>query len=732
MRVGLHTGTPVVTEEGYVGPDVHRAARIAAAGHGGQVLVSAATASLVEGGLRDLGEHRFKDLAAPERVFQLGEAEFPPLKSLYRTNLPVPSNPLVGRKKELVDVLRVVAHDGARVVTVTGPGGVGKTRFALGAAAELAEHYPDGTWFVDLSPLRDPALVLPAIAHAAQIQKATSPATSPTRRVLLLLDNFEHVVGAAADVAVLVASCPRLTFLVTSREPLRIGAEREYALQPLAESPAVELFRQRVAIVAPEAEVDYAVAAEICRQLDGLPLAIELGAARSKILEPEALLSRLERRLPVLVTRARDLPERQRTLHAAIAWSYELLDEDEQRLFRSLAVFRGGATLEAIEAVTDAASELVESLVDKSLLRRRFGRFVMLETIREFAQEEMDASEDSDAVRRRHAEYFAELAVGAYLNAADLRLGAQRLDVAGAEHDNFRAALAWALDADEIELGLRIATGIELLWTSTAPREGMRWFAALLERADGAPDDVLAHALRAYGSATDIAGHDDDARTLYERSLGLFERLADEEGQAILLHRLAIQAMRRGDLERARQLVAESEAIHERTENPWGITQTVGTLGAIERDAGNLDRAHELVAESAELAAEIGFRWWHAGMLVELAMLSLAAGRVDEADSGAREALAMTRELRDYGTQVFGVGILACVAAEHGQVVRAGRLWGAVEVEHVGAPLGGWLRHRADAAARIRRVSGHELDVAVASGRNLSLDEAVELALADA
>ena len=442
VRVGLHTGTPLPTAEGYVGGDVHRAARIAAAGHGGQVLVSASTAALVEAELADLGEHRFKDLAAPERVFQLGEGSFPPLKSLFRTNLPVPANPLVGRKRELVDVLRLLRDDATRAVTITGPGGIGKTRFALAAAAEASDWFPNGVWFVDLTPVRDPGLVLPTVSRAlgaeGDLERYLHDATC-----LLVLDNFEQVVAAARDVAELLASCAHVRVLATSREPLRIAAEREYQLPPLPEAPAVELFRHRVAAVVPDADVEYGVAAEICRRLDDLPLAIELGAARVKVLEPEALLERLEDRLPVLVTRARDVPERQRALHATIEWSYDLLDEDEQRLFRRLAVFRGGATLEAIEAVADGNPDRVESLVDKSLLRLRRGRFVMLETIREFARDELAASGEEAELRRRHGEYFAEVAETANLNAGDLRPGGQRLDIAIAEQDNIRSALSW-------------------------------------------------------------------------------------------------------------------------------------------------------------------------------------------------------------------------------------------------------------------------------------------------
>jgi predicted ATPase/class 3 adenylate cyclase len=413
VRIGIHTGEPELTEEGYVGLDVHKAARIAAAGHGGQVLVSEQTARLTGGaGLRDLGEHRLKDLTAPERIYQAGAGDFPPPKTLYRTNLPVPANPLVGRKKELIDVVRLLAVDRARAVTLVGPGGIGKTRFSLAAAAELVDHFPDGTWFVDLSAVRDPALVLSAIASALAAQVELSEHIAD-RQLLLVLDNLEQVVEAAANLSDLLAACPKLQLLGTSREPLRIAAEVEYGLRPLPESPAVELFRQRARAAARGLEVDYSLAADICARVDSLPLAIELAAARVKVLDPSSLRERLERRLPLLASRSRDLPERQRTLHATIAWSYELLSAEEQELFRQLAVFAGGATLDAAERVAEADLDVLESLVDKSLLRRRGDRFTMLETIREYAAERLHEADDADLVRRRHADFFLALAESA-------------------------------------------------------------------------------------------------------------------------------------------------------------------------------------------------------------------------------------------------------------------------------------------------------------------------------
>jgi predicted ATPase len=701
----------------------------AGAAHGGQIVISTSTAALIRSSveLTDLGDHRFKDLAAAERVYQLGAMRFPPLKSLFRTNLPIPANPLVGREQEILEVHRLLDGD-TRLVTITGPGGVGKTRFALAAASEAADRFPGGVWFVDLSPVRDPALVGPTIGHAIG---ADDDLVHHLRDMttLLVIDNFEQVVAAARDLSLLLGACPHVQVLATSREPLRISHEKEYALDPLPEAPAVELFRHRAAAVAPDVAVGYALAAEICLQLDRLPLAIELAAARSRVFQPEVLLARLERRLPVLTSRARDVTDRQRTLHATIAWSYELLDQAEARVFRAIAVFRGGATLAAIEVVTGAGDELVESLVDKSLLRRRRGRLVMLETVREFALDELERSDEAATVRDAHAAYFLEIAQRANLNAGRLRPGGQRLDIAIADQDNVRRALDWAVESHDLELGLRLLAAMEQFWVVNDPGEGVRRHAAVLDLDGDADPAVRAEALRSYGSSADIAGQGDLAVELYKRSLEIVDALGDAHGRAVLLHRLGIHAMFDGDLERARTLIGQSQTLHERHGVAWGLAQTIGTLGAIARDEGDLDTAAALVAESARLAEEVGVPWWESGMLLELAALSLEGDRIDDADEKARDGLELARQLHDYGGRVFGVGVLAGVASACGDPERAGLLWGAIEDDDVRAPLGGWPRHRAAREGRLAESRGATFDDALASGRHLSLDDAVALAL---
>jgi predicted ATPase len=463
VRMGLHTGEPVVTDGGYVGIDVHRAARIAAAGHGGQILVSQATRDLAgANGLRDLGEHRLKDLAAPERIYQLGEGEFPPLKSLNNSNLPVPAEPLIGRKKELADVLRSL-RAGTRLLTVTGPGGIGKTRFALDVAAELIDDFSDGVWWVGLAPLREPTLLLPTIAAAVGAKNLDE---LRGKNLLVLLDNFEQLVDAALDVAELQRASLNIVVLVTSREPLHIAGEHEYPLAPLPESPAVELFRQRADAVAPEFDADYDDLVKLCDRLDRLPLAIELAAARTKALTVSALLERLDQRLPLLTSRRRDVDERQRTLRATIDWSYSLLDDDEKRLFERLGVFAGSFDNEAAEEACAADFDGLESLVDKSLLRRTDdGRFFMLETIREFATELRALDADADGVAAAHARHYLALAEAAepHLNGG----AQQEAWFARIERDlpNLRVALSFFRSRNEPDLEFRLAAALwEFSW----------------------------------------------------------------------------------------------------------------------------------------------------------------------------------------------------------------------------------------------------------------------------
>jgi predicted ATPase len=731
VRMGVHTGEPLVTEEGYVGSDVHRAARVMSAGHGGQVVISEATERLLDSSfeLTDLGEHRLKDLSAPERLFQLGKAAFPPLKTLYQTNLPIVATPLVGRKRELEEARALVRSH--RLVTLTGPGGSGKTRLAVHLASEVAEDFPDGVFWVPLQAVSDPAIVERAIAVAVGADHGLIQHVA-SKRMLVLLDNFEHVVAASPTVSALLAGTPNSKVLVTSREPLHVASECRYPVEPLALDDAEVLFTERACAAVPGFRTAPEVAA-ICEHLDRLPLAIELAAARVALLDPAELLARLDRRLPLLASRSRDAPARQRTLRATIEWSYDLLDPDEQELFRRIAVFRGSFSLDAAEAVCGADLDLVEALVVKNLLRRRWesGRLLMLETILEYARELLEDSPEAASTHSRHAEYFLEVAKSANLNVGLPGRLPQRLELAFLEQDNIRGAMDWAIRSGRVELGLQLGAAMEQFWPLEDPQEGVRWFERLFEAEESrrVSADIRGHALRAYGSSASLGGEPALAERLWEESLACFEELGDEHGRAVILHRLGIAAMMRGDLGRAKELVEASDEIHTRNAETWGRAQTVGTLGAIARETGDGTRARGLIEQSADLARDAGVPWWRAGMLAELAQLLLAEGRVDEGEALAHESLAIADELRDRSGRIFGVGLLACVAAERREYERAGRLWGATEGESAWAPLGGWERHRDACYARIQQAANAEFEVGLSSGRELELEVAVEEAM---
>ena len=728
VRVGLHTGAPLVTDEGYVGDDVHRAARIAAVGHGGQVLVAASTAALVgSDGLVDLGQHRFKDLPAPERVYQCGDAAFPPLKSLYRSNLPLAANPLVGRKKELADVLQAIL-DGGSAVTITGPGGVGKTRFALAVAGEAAHAFPDGVWFVPLASLRDPRLVLPTVADAIGADGDVARHIGDGA-CLLFLDNFEQIVEAAPVLATLAGECPRLRLLVTSREALRIAVEREYPLPPLPESPSVELLRQRASAVAPDIEVAYPTAVEICDRLDRLPLAIELAAARCKALSPEQILERLSEKLDLL-RGGRDADERHATLRTTIAWSYDLLDADEQRLFARLAVFRSGCTLEAAEAVCDSNLDTLASLVDKNLVRRRSDangeeRYWMLETIREFAREHLAASDEEDALRRHQADWLIALADRAGTRATVGVPGEWDLDLVAPEIDNVRAVLDWAVEHDP-ERGLALAASLEGFWLVREQAEGASRLEPLLARAPDAEPELRAHALRALGGAYQLSGDSERAAPYYQRSLDLFIASGDEVQTANLRYRVAGNMVDMGETAAAWPLLEEILRTFRQLDLPRGEAQVLGYLAEKPRAEGDLARAIELMLESAAIAHEIGWAWWESGQLRGAAELERTLGKLDAAEGHALRSLELSLALGNRRGALITAAELAVIAAKRGDAERAGRLWGAIECEQTSRPVRQWENRREEFEALVVGADGPKFASARAEGRLLSIAEAAD------
>jgi predicted ATPase/class 3 adenylate cyclase len=669
VRVGLHTGTPLLAEEGYVGGDVHRAARIAAAGHGGQVLVSSSTAQLVERDLRDLGEHRLKDLSAPERIYQLGDGDFPALKSLYRTNLPVPATPFLGRERELADVAELLAQDNARLLTLTGPGGTGKTRLALQAAGMASDAYPDGVWWVPLAPLRDPELVLPT---AAQVLGSKNGLVEhiQDKSMLCLFDNFEQVVEAAPDLAALVGACPNLDVLVTSRERLRVGGEQTYPVPPLAESDGEALFLTRARAVDPAFAPSETVSA-LCLHLDELPLAIELAAARTALFSPEQLLAKLAQRLDLLKGE-RDADPRQQTLRATIEWSHDLLSAEEQRLFRRLAVFSGGCTYEAAEEIAGADPDMLQSLLDKSLLRKRDSktgpRYWMLETIREFAIERLVGSKEADTIRDRHVDWFLALAEG--------DVSASSLD---AERDNIRAALDWA-GAHRPETEARLIGAVAEHWLVRGyGRETHERLSAALERYSPR-DRVRARLLT---SLADVDGIDEDEALSYvDDALVLWRELGDASGEASALETLGWIHDAFGNYDEARLAHEQSLAVRLENDDPeidgWG---SMAGLCHLFVSSGQTEDAESMARELLDLGARHAVPRAEQLALHFLADCPLVSGDYPEAERRYLRALAHARASRLPRRVVDELLGVAMSASGQGDARRAVRLAAAAYAE---------------------------------------------------
>jgi predicted ATPase/class 3 adenylate cyclase len=722
VRIGIHTGRPHLSEEGYVGEDVHKGARIAAAGHGGQVLLSKETRELAHVEVTDLGEHRLKDFARPVWIFQLGSARFPPLKTISNTNLPRPAGSFVGREREVQEVLALL-RDGARLLTLTGPGGSGKTRLAIEAAAELVPKFKAGVFWVDLAPLRDPALVTATIAQTLGA-KAGMADHIGERDLLLLLDNFEQVIEAAPEIAALVEACANLKLMVTSRELLRVRGEVEYAVLPLAEPEAVELFCAR-ARVAPDDTV-----LKLCRALDKLPLALELAAARASTLSPKQILERISKRLDLL-RGGRDADPRQRTLRATIEWSYELLSKEEKALFARLPVFAGGCTLEAAEEVTEADLDTLQSLVDKSLLRRTRERFWMLETIREYSAELLEVSGRGDELRRRHAEHFLAL-----VEEAEPHLRRDSAEWAGRlerEHDNLRAALDWGEAVGESELVLRLAGAASRFWyLKSHLLEGQRRLERAL-RADQRGTPVRGKALNGAAVMALNIGDTATARQRAEDALALHRTLGDTWGAAYSTLMIGNAVAEGGDPANAQPILVDSVRLfRELGDELYGLIASAN-LAWVTGDVGDSDAERALHEENLRQARALGNRRIEAGSLAQLAIFARDEGRFQDATAMLREAIRTEHVLGDLLGLAVDLGRLASVLALAGRAGDAARLLSSSEqlTEELGASVPFWAGRRNEQTLATIRT---QLDEAAAAdarerGRALTVDEAVSLAL---
>jgi predicted ATPase/class 3 adenylate cyclase len=822
VRMALHTGVAEERDEDYFGPTLNRVARLLSAGHGGQILLSLATRELVQdglpddSGLRDLGERRLKDLSSPERVFQITapglRSEFPPLKTLdiRRNNLPAQPTPLVGRERELEEVLALLRRSYVRLLTFTGPGGTGKTRLGLQAAAELTDEFEDGVFFVALAAVADPTLVAPAITRTLGLAESGSQTAEELledylrdRQVLLVLDNFEQVLESASLLDALLSAAPGLKVLATSRTALRLYGEHEFPVPPLSlpdtgtlppvehltRYEAVRLFVDRARAIRPDfslTEENAPAVIEVCYRLDGLPLAVELAAARIKLLSPQAMLSRLGNRLKLLTGGARNLPERQRTLRNAIAWSYEMLDEGEETLFARLAVFSGGSTLEGIEAVCDPRGDLavdalegVSSLLDKSLLRQEEGqgaepRFMMLETIREFALEKFEESDDSESIKHAHAEYFLALA-----EQAEPKLwgpeDAAWLDRLEREHDNMRAALSRALEFESAEPALRLAGALRWFWNMGGYYgEGRSWLEAALAKEEWDSAWARAKVLEGVGWLANQQGDLDRAEATAEEGLKLSaEGGLGEVVAADFQNVLGYAATHRGEYEQATKLLEKGLALHRAAKDTRGVAWSLGNLANVSSDRGNYERAKELYEEGLALSRDLGGAELLGAYLISLGDEYLLEGNLGRATELNEEAVELYRKrgrrgllqialdnlgwaalirgdhqkaealhevslvlCRELGDKLIGLESIegfACAAGAGRAAERAARLLGAAEAlrEAAGykqATRARSLREPYLAAAR-SRIDETAWSTAWEEGRSMTFEKAVAYAL---
>ena len=775
VRMGLHTGEGLISGGSYVGLDVHRAARIAGAGHGGQVLVSGTTSALAEGALPDgvslkeMGEHRLKDLSRPERLWGLVieglASDFPPLGTLNAVpnNLPTQLTSFLGRAREIAEA-RQLLIDG-RLLTLTGPGGTGKTRLSLQIAADATDRFPDGIYFVPLGTIGQPDLVLPTIGQAVGL---VDPGVEPLDRLaehigdrcfLLVLDNFEQVTDAAPQIAELLLRAPRISAVVTSRSPLRVYGEREYPVPPLgvpdpkhlpdleqfSAFESVALFVERAMAVRPDFAITSANApavAEICVRLDGLPLAIELAAARVRVLSPQAIMDRLGDRLALLSSGSRDLPERQQTLRGAIAWSHDLLDEDDRRVFARMAVFAGGGTLDAIGAVVfdpgerADALDAIASLVDKSLVRQETQpdgepRFHMLETIREYALEQLDARDEAEQQRERHAAWvlaFAEQHAQAVFGDDQRAV----LDAFEREHDNIRAAISWAMASDRVETAMRIFSATWRFWQMRG------YLAEAREQADrilggptpGVGPDVRAAALEAAGGIAYWQADLPAARVWYSEALELARAAGDDARTANALYNLSFAlSLPQEKMDEARAIASEAVELYRRVGDEAGIGRALwGLANTYYFDRRNIDGI-AAVEEALQIFRRLGDRFMTAWSLYMIGLFNLPIDHA-AARQSLEEALPLFTATADKSGYALIFDGFATLEFTKGDVPRAMRLAGyaAAEERSAGTGLAKWNRDYVGFHPETL-ISDPELAEDYAEGQRLTLEQATDLAL---
>ena len=738
VRMALHIGPAEKRNDDYFGLTLNRVDRLVHIGHGGQTLLSEAMAEQVRDifpgdiELRDLGKHQLRDMTIPERIFQVVTSDlpsdFPPLRAIGMcpTNLPAQLTSFIGREEEIASACSLLRRADVRLVTLSGPGGTGKTRLGLQVAAQLLNEFEDGAFFVSLAAISTIGLVAFTIAEALGVKEVAGQPILKTledylrpRQILLVLDNFEQVITAAPVVTELLTAAPQLKVLVTSREVLLIYGEHEFPVLPfalpdldrlspqsdvfvsvLSEYAAVKLFVERAQAAQPDfclVGENARTVAEICARLDGLPLAIELAAACSRTFSPQAILARLTgavgpSSLRMLTGSLRDLPTRQRTLRGAIDWSYNLLDMGEKKLFTRLAVFVGGCTTEAVEVVCNIGGDLsmdvldgLTSLVNKSMLQPATGiegepRFTMLETIREYALERLEASGETRLLRQYHAGYYLTLAGRAE---PELRAGPQQvawLDRLEQEHGNLRAALTWSLERGEGEIALLLSSALWRFWYwHSHLSEGSHWLdlALAVTRSDKQMATVRVRVLNGAGNLASARGDYEHARALLEEGLALGRELgmASKADLAPLLNTLGTVTVNQGDYQQAKIFYKECLALQREREDQVGIAHVLNNLGVVVSNQGDYQQAQAFLEESLARFQELGIKWGIAYALGNLGRAALCLGDFSRATTQIEESLALCQELGDRDGVAECLARLGGVAAAQSDAERAAALY---------------------------------------------------------